>query len=181
MKRRDFICFKMFLCKYTHTHIHISFHLYTWFETAYCLYSIIWTILPHHLCFWNFQLVFFFSFIFFLLIRVHIWALGVTPTLSNSSVVLSRTVQPENVDFGLNLRFVSPWNTNNISPEKKIPWRLQQNLWCIFYCLKKKKKTLLQQNCAPLPAEGALYPLNRWAEAGKYFIKFFNPRVISSV
>lgn len=54
---------------------------------------------------WSFS-----SLIFFLLIRVYIRTLGMggTPTLSNSSVVLSRTVQPENVDFGLNLRFVSP-------------------------------------------------------------------------
>lgn len=31
----------------------------------------------------------------------------------NSCVVLSRTVQPENGDLKLNLRFVSPWNANS--------------------------------------------------------------------
>lgn len=36
----------------------------------------------------------------------------------NSWVVLSRTVQPENGDFRLNLRFVSPWNAN--SPQQLV-------------------------------------------------------------
>ena len=43
------------------------------------------------------------------LLRAHQW----TESRLNSWVALSRTVQPENGDFRLNLRFVSPWNANS--------------------------------------------------------------------
>lgn len=52
----------------------------------------------------------------------------------NPWVVLSRTVQPENGDLRLNLRFVSPWNTN--SPQQNVKsstWKLEPgislNIW----------------------------------------------------
>lgn len=47
----------------------------------------------------------------------------------NSWVVLSRTVQPENGDFKLNLRFVSPWNAN--SPSTEYEKKPQTPVWTV--------------------------------------------------
>ena len=61
-----------------------------------------------------------------------------TESRFNPWVVLSRTVQPENGDFRLNLRFVSPWKANSLlqiirknTPKKdpKPGWTVLEYVW----------------------------------------------------
>lgn len=67
-----------------------------------------------------------------------------TKSYLNSCVVLSRTVQPENGNFRLNLRFVSPWNTD--SPQQFIrrhTKKLQNLPGCFGICfdIQKSRKS----------------------------------------
>lgn len=60
-----------------------------------------------------------------------------TKSSFNSWVVLSRTVQPENGDFRLNLRFVSPWKANSPQQIMRTNTKKPQNLpglcWKMFW------------------------------------------------
>lgn len=58
----------------------------------------------------------------------------VTPYIANavSGAALSRTVQPENGDFRLNLRFVSPWNTVSHRPSIVEKTRKTSNAFAVL-------------------------------------------------
>lgn len=86
------------------------------------------------------------------LLRAHQW----TESRLNSWVALSRTVQPENGDFRLNLRFVSPWNANsplqimrrNSKKKKGKKKALKNPVWTVLQCVLMFRKQRCWMICS---------------------------------